>query len=229
MITRSALNSRPINPKADGLPGAALEAGLSAPVRLPHPRVRLAAASPGQIKSGGAGWIIKAGFGPSPFGECLAAQGPRGVCRLSFVLGGRKRAWDDLKRLWPRARWQRDDAAAQKLLAGMFARPGRSKARQPLTLSVKGTDFQLRVWRALLRVPFGRLTTYGQLAAAMGAPSAARAVGAAVGKNELAWLIPCHRVIRRTGAAGGYRWGAARKRAMLAWEASAGRGGALSQ
>jgi AraC family transcriptional regulator of adaptative response/methylated-DNA-[protein]-cysteine methyltransferase len=95
------------------------------------------------------------------------------------------------------------------------------ETRRPLTVFVKGTDFQLRVWRALLRIPSGRLTTYGQLAAAIGAPSAARAVGSAVGSNELAWLIPCHRVIRQTGAAGEYRWGAVRKRAMLAWEASA--------
>jgi AraC family transcriptional regulator, regulatory protein of adaptative response / methylated-DNA-[protein]-cysteine methyltransferase len=89
-----------------------------------------------------------------------------------------------------------------------------------LTLFVKGTDFQLRVWRALLRIPSGQLTTYGQLASAIGAPSAARAVGSAVGSNELAWLIPCHRVIRQTGATGEYRWGAVRKRAMIAWEAS---------
>jgi AraC family transcriptional regulator of adaptative response/methylated-DNA-[protein]-cysteine methyltransferase len=87
-----------------------------------------------------------------------------------------------------------------------------------LKVFVKGTDFQLRVWRALLRIPSGKLTTYGQLASAVGAPSAARAVGSAVGSNELAWLIPCHRVIRQTGMAGEYRWGAVRKRAMIAWE-----------
>jgi AraC family transcriptional regulator of adaptative response/methylated-DNA-[protein]-cysteine methyltransferase len=184
--------------------------------------VRLEAASPGEIKAGGAGWTMTAGFTPSPFGDCLAAQSPRGLCHLSFVDSDRKAAWDEVKRLWPNARWRRDDAAAQGLLAEVFVRPGRPEARVPLKAFVKGTDFQLRVWRALLRIPSGQLTTYGQLAAGIGAPSAARAVGSAVGSNELAWLIPCHRVIRQTGAAGEYRWGAVRKRAMLAWEASAG-------
>jgi AraC family transcriptional regulator, regulatory protein of adaptative response / methylated-DNA-[protein]-cysteine methyltransferase len=198
--------------------GAALEAGLSGPGRLHDLCVRLEAASPGEIQSGGAGWTMTAGFASSPFGDCLAAQSPRGVCHLSFVDRNRKGSWDDLKQLWPNALWQRDDAATQKLLAGVFARPGRLEARRPLTALVKGTDFQLRVWRALLRIPCGQLTTYGQLALAVGAPSAARAVGSAVGSNELAWLIPCHRVIRQTGAAGEYRWGAVRKRAMIAWE-----------
>jgi AraC family transcriptional regulator of adaptative response/methylated-DNA-[protein]-cysteine methyltransferase len=178
-----------------------LEAGLSGPGRLHDLCVRLEAASPGEIKSGGAGWTMTAGFGSSPFGDCLAAQSPRGVCHLSFVEGGRKAAWDNLRQLWPNAQWQRDDAALQKLFDRVFARPGRAKARRPLTAFVKGTDFQLRVWRALLRIPSGHLTSYGQLAAAMGAPTAARAVGSAVGSNELAWLIPCHRVIRQTGAA----------------------------
>ncbi len=185
-------------------------------------RVRLKAASPAEIQSGGAGWTLTAGFGPTPFGDCLAAQGPRGICQLSFVDSNRKAAWDGLKRLWPGARRQRDDAAARRLLAAVFARPGRREAGGPLTAWVKGTDFQLRVWRALLRIPPGRVASYGRLAASIGAPLAARAVGSAAGSNELAWLIPCHRVIRQTGAPGGYRWGAARKRAMLSWEASAG-------
>jgi len=200
---------------------AALESGLSGPGRLHDLCVRLEAASPGEIKSGGAGWTMTAGFTLTPFGDCLAASGPRGVCHLSFVDSDRKAAWDELKQLWPNARWQRDDAAVQNLLANVFVGQGRLETRRPLTAFVKGTDFQVRVWRALLRIPSGRLTTYGQLAAALGAPSAARAVGSAVGSNELAWLIPCHRVIRQTGAAGEYRWGAVRKRAMLAWEASA--------
>jgi AraC family transcriptional regulator, regulatory protein of adaptative response / methylated-DNA-[protein]-cysteine methyltransferase len=198
----------------------ALRAGLSGPGRLHDLCVRLEAASPGEIKSGGAGWTMTAGFGPSPFGDCLTAQGPRGLCHLSFVDRDRKAAWDELTRLWPSARWQRDDAAAQKRMAGVFPRPTRKKTRRPLTLFVKGTDFQLRVWRALLRIPSGQLTSYGQVASVIGAPKAARAVGSAVGSNELAWLIPCHRVIRQTGATGEYRWGAERKRAMIAWEAS---------
>jgi len=199
---------------------AALESGLSGPGRLHDLCVRLQAASPGEIKSGGAGWTMTAGFTLTPFGDGLAAQGPRGLCHLSFVDNDRKAAWDELKRLWPNARWRRDDAAIQGLLAGVFDSRVKSETGRPLTVFVKGTEFQLRVWRALLRIPSGRLTTYGQLAAAIGAPSAARAVGSAVGGNELAWLIPCHRVIRQTGATGEYRWGAVRKRAMLAWEVS---------
>ena len=200
---------------------AALESGLSGPGRLHDLCLRLEAASPGEIKSGGAGWTMTAGFAPSPFGDCLAARGPRGLCHLSFVDSDRQAAWVELKKLWPNADWQRDDTAAQAMLNGVFARPGQLESRRPLTVFVKGTDFQLRVWRALLRVPSGRVATYGQLAAAIGAPSAARAVGSAVGSNELAWLIPCHRIIRQTGATGEYRWGAERKRAMLGWEASA--------
>jgi AraC family transcriptional regulator, regulatory protein of adaptative response / methylated-DNA-[protein]-cysteine methyltransferase len=192
---------------------------MTAKIKRDNLGVRLEAASPGEIQSGGAGWAMRAGFSPSPFGDCLMAQGPRGVCHLSFVDSDRQAAWDELQRLWPNARWQRDDSAAQKLQASVFARPARKQARQPLTLFVKGTEFQLRVWRALLRVPSGQLTTYGQLASLIGAPTAARAVGSAVGSNELAWLIPCHRVIRQTGAIGEYRWGAERKQAMIAWEA----------
>jgi AraC family transcriptional regulator of adaptative response/methylated-DNA-[protein]-cysteine methyltransferase len=200
---------------------AALETGLSGPGRLHDLCVRVEAASPGEIKSGGTGWTIEAGFSPSPFGDCLAAESPRGICHLSFVDGNRKEAWENLKQLWPNARWQRDDAAVQRLLAGVFTRPDQPRKGRTLTAFVRGTDFQLRVWRALLNIPSGQLTTYGHLAAIVCTPSAARAVGSAVGSNELAWLIPCHRVIRQTGAAGEYRWGALRKRAMIAWEASA--------
>jgi AraC family transcriptional regulator of adaptative response/methylated-DNA-[protein]-cysteine methyltransferase len=197
---------------------AALEAGLSGPGRLHDLCVRLEAASPGEIKSGGAGWRMSAGYGPSPFGDCLVAQSLRGLCHLSFVDRDRKSAWEELTRHWPNAAWRRDDAAAGRLLALIFARGQAPASRRPLRAFVKGTHFQVRVWRALLRVPPGRLTTYGHLAAAIGAPTAARAVGSAVAANDLAWLIPCHRVIRQTGAIGEYRWGATRKQAMIAWE-----------
>jgi len=216
---------------------ASLDAGLSGPGRLHDLCVSLEAASPGEIKSGGAGWRMTAGFGPTPFGDALAAQSPRGVCHLSFVDSNRESAWARLTQSWPNARWRRDDAAARKLLAEIFPRPNRPAQRgapdlevraapkkhpsRPLRALVNGTDFQVRVWRALLRVPPGGLTSYGRLAAAIGAPLAARAVGSAVANNPLAWLIPCHRVIRQTGAAGEYRWGAARKRAMIAWEGAA--------
>ena len=196
---------------------SALETGLSGPGRLHDLCVNLQAASPGEIKSGGAGWTIQAGFGSSPFGRCLVAQSPRGICHLSFVDSKPKAAWDELKALWPNARWRRDDAGARALLNQIFTRPSHSRATR-LTAFVKGTSFQVRVWRALLQISPGRLTTYGRVASAIGQPTAARAVGSAVGSNAVAWLIPCHRVIRETAALGDYRWGALRKRAMLTRE-----------
>jgi AraC family transcriptional regulator of adaptative response/methylated-DNA-[protein]-cysteine methyltransferase len=196
----------------------AFEAGLSGPGRLHDLCVNLQAASPGEIKSGGAGWIIRAGFGSSPFGRCLVAQSPRGICHLSFVDGNPKAAWEELKALWPNARWKRDDGGARALLKQIFARPSQSRATR-LTAHVKGTSFQIRVWRALLRISRGQLTTYGRVASAIGQSTAARAVGSAVGRNPIACLIPCHRVIRETAALGDYRWGALRKRAMLTREA----------
>jgi AraC family transcriptional regulator, regulatory protein of adaptative response / methylated-DNA-[protein]-cysteine methyltransferase len=200
---------------------SALDAGLSGPGRLHDLCVSLEAASPGELKSGGAAWTLVAGFAPSPFGTCLVAVSPRGICHLSFVeRGDADAAWAGLRQEWPNARARRDDSAAGKISRRIFARRGSRHARPPLRACVQGTAFQLRVWRALLEVPFGRLTTYGRLAAAVGKPTAARAVGAAVGQNPLAYLIPCHRVIRETGVSGGYRWGPTRKRALVAWESA---------
>ncbi len=191
---------------------------MSASAHQHHHSVRLKAATLGEKKSGGAGWTILAGFGPSPFGRCLVAESPRGLCHLSFVDAGPRAAWKEMKELWPNALWQRDDAAAGKVLGRIFGPAGRAAARPKWTAFVKGTAFQVRVWRALLKIRPGQLTSYGRLAAAVGLPAGARAVGSAVGRNEVAWLIPCHRVIRGSAAAGGYRWGVERKRAMIAWE-----------
>jgi len=200
---------------------SALDAGLSGPGRAHDLCVNLEAASPGEMKSGGAGWTITAGFAETPFGKCLIAESPRGICHLAFVEPENKdEAWRELRENWPKAQLRRDDSAAEKIAARIFTRaPGRS--RRPLRAFVKGTPFQVRVWRALMRIPPGRLTSYGRLAKALGIPSAARAVGSAVGANSLAYLIPCHRVIRETGVIGEYRWGAVRKRALVAWENTA--------
>jgi AraC family transcriptional regulator of adaptative response/methylated-DNA-[protein]-cysteine methyltransferase len=207
----------------DSVLDAALDAGLSGPGRLHDLCVTLESASPGELKSGGAEWTITAGFGPSPFGLCLVASGPRGICHLSFVeQAGRSRAWAALRKEWPNARLRRADVKAAGLIRSLFTPAAGRRAGSPLRACVKGTAFQLRVWRALLKVPPGALTTYGRLAEAAGAPAAARAVGAAVGRNPLAYLIPCHRVIRGSGAVGDYRWGRIRKRAMVAWEGARG-------
>lgn len=201
--------------------GAALDAGLSGPGRLHDLCVTLEGASPGEIKSGGAGWEIAAGFAASPFGQCLIARGERGICHLSFANPGEeKSAWSRLSEEWPAAKWVRNDKLAQKLSREIFARPGAPTARPPLRVFVRASPFRVRVWRALLRVPPGGLVTYRDLAAAIGQPGAARAVGTAMAENPVACLIPCHRVIRATGGFGNYHWGAERKAALIGWESA---------
>jgi AraC family transcriptional regulator of adaptative response/methylated-DNA-[protein]-cysteine methyltransferase len=198
---------------------AALESGLSGPGRLHDLCVNLEAATPGELKSGGAGWAIVFGFAGSPFGECLIAESPRGLCHLSFI-GNKKAASAELQEHWPHAKLRHDDSVAGRLAAKIFTDPSKTSSWPALRAFVRATPFQVRVWRALLQVPSGSLTSYGRLAAAIGRPAAARAVGAAVGQNPLAYLIPCHRVIRETGVIGNYHWGPIRKRAMIAWESS---------
>jgi AraC family transcriptional regulator of adaptative response/methylated-DNA-[protein]-cysteine methyltransferase len=162
------------------------------------------------------GWRMIAGFAASPFGRCLIAQVPRGICHLSFLEPARENAdWPALGKAWPGVRMERDDAMAGQLAARIF---GHGKQSRPLRVFVRGTPFQIDVWRALMNVKPGTLTTYGRLARAIGKPAAVRAVGTAVGRNPVAFLIPCHRVIRETGAWGGYRWGVDRKQAIVAWE-----------
>lgn len=210
--------------KGDSVLDAALTAGLSGPGRLHDLCVSLEAASPGELRSGGEGWTIFVGFADSPFGRCVVGESPRGICHLSFVESeDDQTALAVLQASWPKARLHRDDSAASRLVVRVFERPVRSHSRPALRGFVRGTAFQVRVWRALLRVQPGTLISYGRLAAAVGKPAAARAVGAAVGRNPLAYLVPCHRVIRETGAVGDYRWGPVRKRAMVAWESSAPR------
>jgi AraC family transcriptional regulator, regulatory protein of adaptative response / methylated-DNA-[protein]-cysteine methyltransferase len=200
---------------------AALSAGLSGPGRLHDLCVSLEAASPGELKSGGEGWPISVGYADTPFGRCLLGKSPRGLCHLSFLeTGEEERALAALREDWPRARWHRDDALASRWAGKIFERPARSHSRPVLRAFVRGTPFQVRVWRALLEIEPGTVVSYGSLAAALNKPAAARAVGSAVGRNPLAFLIPCHRVIRETGVLGHYRWGEVRKCAMVAWESS---------
>lgn len=205
----------------DGAPilDAAMESGLSGPGRLHDLCVTLEAASPGELKSGGDGWTISFGFAESPFGKCLIAESSRGICHLSFI-ENEKASLAELRREWPQAELQRDDSIAKKFATRIFARPDESASQPPLRAFVRGTPFQVRVWRALMQVEPGTLISYGRLAGAINKPAAARAVGTAVGQNPLAYLIPCHRVIRETGVIGDYRWDRNRKRAIIAWESS---------
>jgi AraC family transcriptional regulator of adaptative response/methylated-DNA-[protein]-cysteine methyltransferase len=192
--------------------------GLSGPGRLHDLFVTLEALSPGEYRGGGAGLAIRYGVHESPFGAALIAVTTRGICALHFVDG----PGDGLARLrgnWPAAELRRDPDATAPLAERIF-RPLTAPPDRALSLLVKGTNFQVKVWRALLELPPGMLATYGDVSARIGAPGSARAVGAAIGANPVAWLIPCHRVIRESGVLGGYRWGAARKAAMLGWEAA---------
>jgi AraC family transcriptional regulator of adaptative response/methylated-DNA-[protein]-cysteine methyltransferase len=197
--------------------GASLAAGLSGPGRLHDLIVSCEAATPGELKSGGAGLVVRWGLAPTPFGHALLAQSARGLMQLSFVDcdADTADALAGLRRQWPAAQLQADDAAAAELAGRLFARYRRP---EPVHLFVQGTQFQLRVWEALLRIPEGKLLTYGTLAREIGQPTASRAVGSAVGANPVALLIPCHRVIRGSGVLGGYRWGETRKRLLVGLE-----------
>ncbi len=195
---------------------AAYAVGLSGPGRLHDLMVTLEAVTPGELKSLGSGLTLVTGFADTPFGRALLASTARGLSHLGFVeAGGEKAALRELALQWPGARLQQDDGAAQRLADSIWSEGG---AGVPVRLAVKGTNFQLKVWRALLETAAGAPTTYGELARAAGRPAAARAVGAAVGANPVAWLIPCHNVLRAGGGLGGYHWGPERKRAMLGWQ-----------
>ena len=199
---------------------ATYDAGMSSGGRLHDLFVTLEAVTPGEYRAGGAGLRISAGFHETPFGECLVGVTDRGVCGLSFFDGDRSAALEDLQARWPGAVVEERPRATASVAARIFrALEVRDPAGLvPLSLLVRGTNFQVRVWQALLRIPVGSVVSYEAVATAVGAPAAVRAVGTAVGRNPVAFLIPCHRVIRGTGALGGYRWGLERKRAMLAWE-----------
>ncbi len=192
---------------------AAWAAGLSGGGRLHDLFVSFEAVTPGEYKDRGAGVRLRSGFAPSPFGRVLAALSPRGLAHLAFVDGADAAALADLRERWPRAELVRDDAAIAAVARQVFVERSGNIALAPV-----GTNFQVKVWQALLEVGTRGPTTYSEIAAAIGQPGASRAVGQAVGANPVAWLIPCHRVLRRDGELGGYRWGVERKRAMLAWE-----------
>ncbi len=196
------------------------EAGLSGPGRLHDLLVNAEAVTPGEFQRAGEGLTIHFGFHPTPFGECAIAVTKRGVCHLAFVAPvSRENALDRIRHDWPAATLVADQAATCRSAAAAFP-PQWTAPTAGLALHLKGTNFQLKVWRALLAIPPGSVTTYGDLALAVGNAKASRAVGTAVGSNPVSYLIPCHRVIRSTGELGGYAWGPDRKRAMLALEAS---------
>jgi len=204
----------------------ALDSGLSGGGRLHDLLVAVEALTPGEVKAGGAGLEIAWGCHPTPFGECLLAQTARGVCGLRFTdIHGRAAELENLRHLWPQAELRRRPEETAATVRRIFRRPPRRDGT-PLRLLLRGTNFQVKVWEALLRIPEGRVVSYEEVAGAVERPRAVRAVGSAVGDNPVAYLIPCHRVLRKSLALGGYAYGLARKRLILACEAgrSAGRG-----
>lgn len=204
-----------------GLPllDTAFELGMSGPGRLHDLFVTHEAISPGEYKSRGAGLTMRYGFHVSPFGLALVMVTDRGLAGLAFCdAGGERAALEDMTSRWPNAGFVEDLSATAPYAARIFE-PGRWRADQPLKVVLIGTDFQVQVWDALLKIPMGRARAYSDIAAGIGKPLAARAVGAAIGANPISFVVPCHRAVGKSGALTGYHWGLTRKRAMLGWEA----------
>src|SRR6476659_8429216 len=197
----------------------AYEVGLSGPGRLHDLFVTHEAMSPGEWKSGGEGLTVRYAYHPSPFGNALVMATERGLAGLAFADAGAEEATlAEMKAHWPKATYVADAAQTGPIARRIFD-PTLWQAEQPLRVVLIGTDWEVRVWQALLKIPMGRLATYSGIAGKVRSPAAARAVGAAVGKNPIAFVVPCHRVIGKAGELTGYHWGLTRKRAMLGWEA----------
>ncbi|HEX9333338.1 MAG TPA: methylated-DNA--[protein]-cysteine S-methyltransferase [Anaerolineales bacterium] len=193
------------------------QVGLSSLGRLHDLFVTTEAVTPGEYKSRGSGVTMHYGIHPTPFGKCLIATTERGICHLSFVETSEGNAIDNLVAEWEEAKMIEDYKSTVTLIEPIFDLHYKNRGK-PLNLYLRGTNFQLKVWEALLQVPVGAVTTYGGIASQIGKPSAMRAVGTAVGHNPIAVLIPCHRVIRKIGEFGNYRYGTLRKKALLARE-----------
>ena len=197
---------------------ATYESGLSGPGRLHDLFVAIEAMTPGEFKSDGGGLMIHYGFHPTPFGECLLAVTGRGICGLSFVPGGKRRhVLKELRERWKGAALLEAPGTTQPFVHRLFCK-SKERQRKPVQLLVKGTNFQIKVWEALLKIPEGSVISYEDLARAIGKPTASRAVGNAVARNPIAYIVPCHRVIKQAGVIGNYHWGMERKKALLGWE-----------
>ena len=198
---------------------AALDSGLSGPGRLHDLFVTHEAMSPGEWKNGGAGMTLRFGFHPSPFGTAIVIASGRGLAGLAFADPGEEQpALADMQRRWPRATYIEDTAGTADLAQRVFDTK-MWREDQPLRVVLIGTDFEVRVWETLLKIPMGRAVCYSDIANNIKNPKASRAVGAAVGRNPLSFVVPCHRALGKSGALTGYHWGITRKQAMLGWEA----------
>lgn len=208
-------SAKEILDRSENLLDATHQTGLSSLGRLHDLFVNTEAVTPGEYKSRGEGVSIRYGIHVTPFGKCLVAATERGICHLGFVDGSEGRAVDNLVEHWKHASMIEDYAITAQFVNRIFLH---SEGDSPLKLHLRGTNFQVKVWEALLGIPSGALTTYEHIAAQVGNPRAVRAVGSAVGDNPIAYLIPCHRVIRKSGEFGNYLYGSARKKAILARE-----------
>jgi AraC family transcriptional regulator of adaptative response/methylated-DNA-[protein]-cysteine methyltransferase len=198
---------------------ASYEVGLSGPGRLHDLFVTHDAMTPGAYKARGEGIAVSYGFHPSPFGRALVMVTEHGLAGLAFADEGEEaRVLADMRSRWPRASYAEDPAATAPYVARIFD-PETWRPDRPLRIFMIGSDFEVRVWETLLKLPLGRATTYSDIAAHIGRPSAARAVGTAVGRNPLSFVVPCHRVLGKGGSLCGYHWGLTRKRAIIGWEA----------
>jgi AraC family transcriptional regulator, regulatory protein of adaptative response / methylated-DNA-[protein]-cysteine methyltransferase len=193
-----------------------MASGLTSSGRLHDLFVTCEAVTPGEWKNGGQGLTIRYGMHPTSFGSCFLALSDRGICALVFA--DLASELENIRQQWPQARFVEDNLKTGEVCGQIFRRS--SADQPPLPLHIRGTNFQLKVWQALLTIPAGKLVSYGQIANLVGCPAAHRAVGTAVGKNQISILIPCHRVIHSLGTFGNYRWGSARKQALIGWEAS---------
>jgi len=200
---------------------ATYETGLSSPSRLHDLFIATEAVTPGEFKNKGAGLQIFYGRHTTPFGDCLLGATERGICRLTFL--DEEHDWAsavaELRVGWPEAVISENPAQTQPLVDQIFP-PEPTHAPRSIQLVLRGTNFQIKVWEALLKIPTGAVASYEDVAKLIGQPNAARAVGGAIGANNIAYLIPCHRVIRKSGVIQEYRWGPTRKKAMLGWEAA---------
>lgn len=212
---RSMLNG------SSSLLNTAHDVGLSGPSRLHDLFVDHEAMTPGDYKRRGAGLTVSYGFHPCPFGTALAMATDRGLCGLAFLDDtqddDRATALNDMTRRWPAAAFKQAPGVTGPYLAQIFADPGTGDP-QPIRLVLIGTNFEVRVWETLLQIPMGKAVTYNDVATTIGQPTAARAVGSAVGRNPISFVVPCHRVRRKDGGLGGYHWGLTRKQALIGWE-----------
>ena len=201
-----------------------LEAGLSGPGRLHDLFVTVEGVTPGEFKTQGRNIVVHYGFHPSPFGTCLIGVTARGICHVAFLgRHNRKSALSELRAAWPNAKI-RGGAQSTAVAAESIFRRKKGSPDENLSVFLRGTPFQLKVWEAVLRIPRGLVLSYGDIGKALSMPGASRAVGAVLARNPIAYLIPCHRVIRETGTIGEYRWGSERKRAIPSWERGNGTG-----